>query len=80
MNHAPKKSATVKPFKPLKVNGKWRVAFIAARDIEEGEANSLHSNANIHADHKSSDDNCIKLRRGLLGMYRTIFCKNSITL
>jgi len=25
MNHAPKKSATVKPFKPLKVNGKWRV-------------------------------------------------------
>jgi len=37
MNHAAKKSATVKPFKPLKVNGKWRVAFIAARDIEEGE-------------------------------------------
>ena len=37
MNHAPRTSATVKPFKALKVNGKWRVAFLATRDIEKGE-------------------------------------------
>ena len=37
MNHAPKTSATVKPFKALIVNGKWKVAFLATCDIAVGE-------------------------------------------
>ena len=37
MNHAPAKVATVRPFKPLLVNGKMRVAFLATRNVSEGE-------------------------------------------
>ena len=37
LNHAPAKVATVKPFKPLLVGEKWKVAFLAARDITKGE-------------------------------------------
>lgn len=37
MNHAPVRKATVKPFKALHVGDKWKVAFLAVRDIEEGE-------------------------------------------
>ena len=42
MNHAAAREATVKLFKPLLVSDKdgsekWRVAFLATRDIAEGE-------------------------------------------
>lgn len=37
MNHAQARLATVRPFKPLLVEKKLRVAFLAARDIREGE-------------------------------------------
>jgi len=33
LNHAPPTQATLKPFKPLKVNGKLRVGFLSTRDI-----------------------------------------------
>lgn len=37
MNHSAKGEATVTPFKPLLVNGEWRLGFIAARDLQAGE-------------------------------------------
>lgn len=37
LNHAPKTIATLTPFKPLLINGKWRVGFTAARDLIAGE-------------------------------------------
>jgi hypothetical protein len=36
-NHAPVSSANLKMHAPLNVNGKWRVAFMAIRDIKKGE-------------------------------------------
>lgn len=33
LNHAPPSQATLKPFKPLKVNGKLRVGFLSTRDL-----------------------------------------------
>ena len=37
LNHASKALATLTPYKPLLVGGKWRVGFVASRDIEAGE-------------------------------------------
>ena len=37
MNHAPKTLATLTPYKPVLLNGIWRVGFTAARDIVAGE-------------------------------------------
>ena len=37
LNHAPARCATVRPFRPLLVDGEWRVGFLATRDIEAGE-------------------------------------------
>ena len=37
LNFAPARTATVRPLRPLLVNGEWRVGFLANRDIEEGE-------------------------------------------
>ena len=37
LNHAPARSATVRVFKPLLINGQWRVAFLANRNISPGE-------------------------------------------
>ena len=37
INHAPSTEATLIPFRPLKVFGKWRVGFTAARDLSPGE-------------------------------------------
>jgi SET domain-containing protein len=37
LNFASSRTATVRPFKPLLVDGEWRVGFLATRDIEEGE-------------------------------------------
>ena len=37
LNHAPKSVATLTPFKPLFVRGKWRVGFVATRDLSPGE-------------------------------------------
>ena len=34
MNHAPPRKATLRPFKPLFVKGKWRVGFIAVKDLD----------------------------------------------
>ena len=36
-NHAPSGRATLQPHKPLFVRGKWRVGFLAARNILPGE-------------------------------------------
>jgi len=36
MNHASPAMATVRPFKPLLVHGKWSVGFLAIQDIEPG--------------------------------------------
>ena len=37
LNHAPERSASARAFKPLLVNGVWRVAFLARRDILVGD-------------------------------------------
>lgn len=37
LNHAPPSQATLVPFRPLKLEGKWRVGFVAARDLFPGE-------------------------------------------
>ena len=37
MNHAPAREATTKPFRALKVDKTWKVAFLATRDIRAGE-------------------------------------------
>lgn len=37
INHARPSEANLKPFKPLMVGGKWRVAFLASRDIKAGD-------------------------------------------
>jgi SET domain-containing protein len=37
INHARGNDANLKPFKPLMVRRKWRVAFLARRDIAKGE-------------------------------------------
>ena len=37
MNHSPSSHATLVPFRPLKINGKWRVGFVAARDLAPGD-------------------------------------------
>lgn len=37
INHGPGKHANLKMFRPLQIQGKWRVAFLAIRDIEEGD-------------------------------------------
>ena len=37
MNHAPRFAATVVPFKPLLLDGKWRLGFTATRDLSPGE-------------------------------------------
>jgi len=36
MNHAAPAMATVRPFKPLLVHGKWRVGFLTIHNIEPG--------------------------------------------
>ena len=36
-NHAPAHSATIRPFKALFLEGKWRVGFVSTRDLEAGE-------------------------------------------
>jgi len=36
LNHAAAAKATVKPYRPLLVNGKWRVGFVATRDLKPG--------------------------------------------
>ena len=36
MNHALPGKATLKPFRPLLVHGKWRVGFQSTRDLELG--------------------------------------------
>jgi len=37
MNHAQRAKASLAPFKPLLVEGKWRVGFTATRDLCQGE-------------------------------------------
>ena len=37
MNHSPKGKATVTPFKPLLIGGRWRLGFIATRDLQPGQ-------------------------------------------
>ena len=37
LNHAPKTVATLTPHKPLFVGGKWKVGFVASRDLLPGE-------------------------------------------
>ena len=37
INHAPRQQATTKPTKPLFIKGKWRVGFVANRDLKKGE-------------------------------------------
>ena len=37
LNHAPRALATLAPFGPLFLNGKWRVGFIATRNLCVGE-------------------------------------------
>lgn len=37
LNHATKAMATLTPYKPLFLNGKWRVGFTASRDLVAGE-------------------------------------------
>lgn len=37
MNHAQRGIATVCPFKPILVNGQWRLGFLATRDLNPGE-------------------------------------------
>jgi SET domain-containing protein len=37
LNHAPHRRATVRPFRPLLVDGEWRVGFLANREIKPGE-------------------------------------------
>ena len=36
LNHAPRNSATLTPYKPLQIGGAWRVGFTAARDLSPG--------------------------------------------
>lgn len=36
LNHAAPHVATAKPFKPLLVNGKWRVGFLSTKDLQPG--------------------------------------------
>ena len=37
LNHAPRAVATLTPYKPLFVGGKWRVGFTASRQLHPGE-------------------------------------------
>lgn len=37
LNHAPSAQATLKPFRPLLLKGKWRVGFTSTRDLHPGE-------------------------------------------
>ena len=37
LNHAPKSLATLTTSKPMVIRGRWRVAFLAARDLSSGE-------------------------------------------
>lgn len=37
INHAPDRYQNVKLHRPLLISGKWRVAFLAVRDISAGE-------------------------------------------
>lgn len=37
INHAPQREANVKQYRPLLIRDKWRVAFLATRDIHAGE-------------------------------------------
>ena len=37
LNHVPRSVATLTPYKPLLINGKWRVGFTATRDLLEGD-------------------------------------------
>jgi hypothetical protein len=37
MNHSPKGKATLTPFKPLLIGGRWRLGFIATRDLQPGQ-------------------------------------------
>ena len=37
MNHARRCEATLTPFKPVLLGGKWRVGFLASRDLQPGE-------------------------------------------
>ena len=37
LNHAPKATATLTPSKPIFIRDKWRVGFLAARDLSAGE-------------------------------------------
>jgi len=37
INHTPRRWANVKMFRPLMIRKKWRVAFLATRDIAAGE-------------------------------------------
>lgn len=37
INHAVPSNANIKMFKPLLIKGKWRVGFVAIRDIRKGE-------------------------------------------
>lgn len=36
LNHAPKSTATLTPYKPLQISGIWRVGFTASRDLSPG--------------------------------------------
>ena len=37
LNHAPRDRATLAPFKPLFLKGRWRVGFVATRDLHPGQ-------------------------------------------
>ena len=37
LNHAARPAATLTPYKPLLVGGKWRVGFVAARELMPGD-------------------------------------------
>ena len=37
MNHEPRGKATLTPFKPLLIGGKWRLGFVATRDLQPGQ-------------------------------------------